>query len=226
MATIISVANQKGGSGKTTTAINVVCGLAAAQYKVAALDLDPQASITKWNMRRTKAGLEPYEVKPVSAGLLEDEVTVMRNSSKFDVVVVDCPGNMVDLTTRAVELSDAVLSPVKATYFDFEATKDLARFIKSIRNQYPDIRFMLFLNEKHAARNLDKSARENLIRIFQSNENTRVLETEIPDAAAVAEFGGTGQSMFEYAPKSPAARLYKKLTKEVVECLAEASVSA
>jgi cellulose biosynthesis protein BcsQ len=48
-----------------------------------------------------------------------------------------------------------------------------------------------------------------------------VLQTEISDAAAIAKFGGTGMNIFEYAPKVPAARLYKKLTKEVGECLAQ-----
>jgi cellulose biosynthesis protein BcsQ len=62
--------------------------------------------------------------------------------------------------------------------------------------------------------------------MFEKHENTRVLATEIPDAAAVAEFGGTGLSIFEYAPKAAATRLYKKLTKEVVECLVQSPVSA
>jgi chromosome partitioning protein len=226
MATIITVANQKGGPGKTTTAINVACGLVAAQYRVQVVDVDPQATFTKWNRLRTKADVSPLSVRTVSQGLLDEELTYFRNSNTTDVVIVDCPGNIQDLTTRAVELSDAVLCPVRATAFDFDATKDIARFINSVRVQHPEIRFMLFINAKHASRNLDKSAKENMRRIFQNHENTRVLDTEIPDAAAIAEFGGTGQSIFEYAPKSPAARLYKKLTKEVVECLAERTVSA
>ena len=221
MATIISVANQKGGPGKTTTAINIASGLAIAQYRVAIVDTDPQASFHKWNKRRKQESLKPFDVRAVSQGTLEDELTYLRNSNQFDVVIVDCPGNIQDLTLRAVELSDAVLCPVRATAFDFEATKDIARFIKTVRLQYPDIRFMLFINAKHASRGLDKGARENLERIFQNHENTTVLQTEIPDAAAIAEFGGTGMNIFEYAPKAPAARLYKKLTKEVVECLAQ-----
>ncbi len=164
MATIISVANQKGGPGKTTTAINVACGLIAAQYKVAIVDVDPQASFTKWNKRRIQQGFDPLDVRSISPGLLEDELLSLRKSQEIDVVLVDCPGNIQDLTTRAVELSDAVLCPVRATAFDFEATKDIARFIKAIRIQFPEIRFMLFINAKHASRKLDKGARENLAR--------------------------------------------------------------
>ena len=226
MSTIIAVANQKGGPGKTTTAINVACGLIAAQYRVTVVDVDPQASLSKWNKRRSRTDYRPLDVRSIAPGMLEDELTDLRRNDNVDVVLVDCPGNIQDLTTRAVQLSDAVLCPVRPTAFDFEATQGIVQLIKQVRAQYPDIRFMMFVNAKHASRNLDKGARENLHRLFNHHENSVVLETEIPDAAALAEFGGTGMSIFEYAPKAPAARLYKKLIKEIVVCLQQTPVSA
>jgi len=225
MATVITIANQKGGPGKTTTAINVACGLEGAGYRVVVVDVDPQATLSKWNRKRAKTDFKPLIVHSVTIGILEDTLGDLRRSKDVDVVIVDCPGNIQDLTTRAVELSDAVLCPVRATGFDFDATIGIARLIEAVRVRYPDIRFMLFINAKHTSRNIDRGARENLIRLFETHTHTRVLVTEIPDAAPIAEFGGTGQSIFEYAPTTAAARLYKKLTKEVVECL-QSPVSA
>lgn|GEM_PF-2901364 len=226
MATIISIANQKGGAGKTTTAINLAAVLHDSGRRVVIVDTDPQVTLSKWGRTREKGSIGKMSVLSVAAGMLEDTLNELRANQEVDIVIVDCPGNILDITQAAIELSDAVLCPVRATAFDFEATKALAKFVERVRDHHKDTRFMLFVNAKHVSRSIDKGAREDLIRIFAKNKNTTVLATEIPDAAVLAEFGGTGKTIFEYAPKSPVGRLYKKLTKEVVECLMAQPVSA
>lgn len=225
MATIISVANQKGGAGKTTTAINLAASLLGAGRTVTIIDADPQATFLKWSLIGKKSAGNSFNVIAIPLGKLDEELAALRANPSIDVVIVDCPGNILDITQTAIEASDAVLCPVRATAFDVEATKALAKFVKRVQAQHGETRFMLFVNAKHASRAIDKQARMDLIRIFANHGNTVVLETEIPDVAVLAEFGGTGQSIFEYAPKSPVARLYKKLTKEVVECLLASPVS-
>jgi cellulose biosynthesis protein BcsQ len=90
-----------------------------------------------------------------------------------------------------------------------------------MRKAYPAIRFMLFVNAAMPRWNISRDTAATTREILASLERTVVLQAQVPMAVAVAEFFGTGQSIFEYAPRSSAATAYKKLTKEIIECLAK-----
>jgi len=64
MTRIITVANQKGGVGKTTTVVNLGAAIAERGHSVLLLDFDPQAALTAW------AGLDPYHLSPTTYSLL------------------------------------------------------------------------------------------------------------------------------------------------------------
>jgi chromosome partitioning protein len=70
---IITVANQKGGVGKTTTVANLGAALAERGYRVLLLDFDPQAALTAW------AGLDPYHLSPTTYSLLLRETTQLKD---------------------------------------------------------------------------------------------------------------------------------------------------
>jgi chromosome partitioning protein len=219
MATVIAIVTQKGGTGKSSTAINLACALEGAGYRMKVIDTDPQVTFTKWYRKRIKSGRTSYEVKSVARGLLEEEIEVLRNDPEVDIVLVDCPGNIEDITSTVVKLSDVALSPLRPTSIDIEHSVDTARFIREMRKTYPNLIFMLFVNQAMPRWTISKQTVEVTRKILEGLERTYVLNTAIPMAVAVAEFFGTGDSIFEYAPKSQAASAYKKLTKEIVECL-------
>ena len=88
--TVITVAQQKGGSGKTTLTVNLAVGLAAGGHKVAIIDTDPQGSLGRWFMARREMMPDPgMEFSTSSAWGVEYEAGKLADA--YDFVLVDTP---------------------------------------------------------------------------------------------------------------------------------------
>lgn len=121
MGSVITIAQQKGGSGKTTLAVNLGVALARMGHSVALLDTDPQGSLGRWFlMRRDRLGEAGMEFSTASAWGVSYECEKLRKTHDF--VIVDTPPK-VDADLRpALREADIVLIPVAASHVDLWAT--------------------------------------------------------------------------------------------------------
>lgn len=140
----IAVANQKGGTGKTTLAVNLAAGLHRRGTTVL-LDADPQGSATNW----ARVGGADGDLPPVR-GLVAAEVgkTIGQAAGSHRYVLVDCPPHLQsDTLQRVVGWVDLVLIPVQPSPLDLWASVDMAAAVVGTRVRNPRLRAYMVLNQ-------------------------------------------------------------------------------
>ena len=129
MTRIVTVAQQKGGAGKTTLAAHLAVAWAKDGHKVGVVDIDPQASLTKWFAERARVkDAVPIELRCVGGWRVQGEVEKL--AKLVDIVVVDSPPHAETESKIAVRSADLVLVPAQPSPMDLWATKvtlDLAK---------------------------------------------------------------------------------------------------
>lgn len=124
MGKIITVAQQKGGSGKTTLAVNLAVGLARAGHSVALMDTDPQGSAGRWFMTRLDWQSEPdLDFSTASAWGVSYEARKL--AAAHDYLIIDTPPKADSDLRPALRESDLILVPVATSHLDLWAVEDV-----------------------------------------------------------------------------------------------------
>lgn len=203
---VITVAQQKGGAGKTTLAVNIAVTLAGEGLSVALLDTDPQGSLGRWFMtRRETLGAAGVDFSTSSAWGVSYEVEKLRRN--VDIVIIDTPPKVDSDLRPALREADAILVPIAASLVDLWATEgvlDLAR--------REGKRPKLVLNRVKRGTRLDGE-----IRAAAAGLEGDLLSSVLAHRVVYAESLGQGLGVTEVQKRGPAVDELRALVAEVMQ---------
>ncbi len=207
MAIVITLAQQKGGSGKTTVCANLAVELAARGHRVAVLDSDPQGSLGRWFMARVEreSGVSgDMDFSTASAWGVSYEASKYKKTHDF--VLIDTPPKIDSDLKPALKVSDLVVVPVSASQVDLWATEGVLE-MAAREGKRP----LAVLNRARSGTKLTAKIRGEL-----SELEANAAETVIANRVAYAEAMGVGQGVCEYGRAAAAASEIKALADEVL----------
>ncbi len=205
MALIITVAQQKGGAGKTTLAANLAVGLAQSGRSVGLLDIDPQRSLSRWHaLRAGKTSRVSLHLSEVAGWRLAAELE--RLGKSHDVVIIDSPPQIETDARLAIRGANLVLVPVQPSLPDLWAAEGTLKLAAAEKR---DAR--LVLNRAPASGKLRDRVLSDIGR-----QGYRLCATSWGNRVGLATAFADGLSIVETSPKSVAAREVLALMAEVL----------
>jgi len=202
---VLTIAQQKGGSGKTTIAANIALEYVARGKSVAMLDTDPQGSLGRWFMMRRERmdGDAGFEFGTSSAWGISYECEKLRKL--HDIVIIDTPPKIDADLRPALRESDLVLVPLATSQLDLWATEGVLELAARERKAT-----LIVLNRAAARARLTAK-----IAAAVRELDTAFAQTQIGNRVVFAEALGEGKGVAEMARTGLAAQEITALVDEI-----------
>ena len=244
---ITSVINQKGGTGKTTTAVNLASALVRKKKKVLLIDMDPQGnlsyslgindfefSISDALLKKKKISeivieREGISIVPTDRRLSDLEFgkrnkisefllrDVLRKVRTYDYVIIDCPPSLSALTLNALSAADNVVIPIQLDVFSIQGLEQIMDTISEVRST---------LNKKLKVAGIlpvlvdgRKRLTTEIKQYVKANFKVKMFKNEIRTNVKAAEAPSFGESVIKYAPSSNSSKDYLNFCGEYLRSI-------
>ena len=242
MAKIIAISNQKGGVGKTTTAVNLAACLAEFSMNVLLVDIDPQGNATSGlgiekNRDRantygvligestlkdaiTKTAFEGLDVVPSTVDLAgaEAELLTADNresvSEQYDYIIIDCPPSLNILVLNGLCAADTMICPLQCEFYALEGLSQLLETVHMVRTRLNDrLSFGGILFTMFDGRTrLSAQVIQNVRQTLREH----IFKTVIPRSVRLSEAPSYGEPITKYDGRSAGAEAYRNFAREIL----------
>ncbi len=197
MAKIISFISRKGGTGKTTNAINLSTTLHQMGKHVLLIETDANYTLNtlrKMELFKAKESRNGFEILGSQDSSVADELSKIKETRKEDIIIVDSAGKTTDEGMKKLCLvSDMVIVPTSLTQNDLLVTYQTVTDLAPARNLNPKLKILVLPNRIHSATNI-YTVRQNL-----KNLDAIILPVIVPQKNLFVNFS-TMEAEKEYLP--------------------------
>ena len=244
---IISYLAQKGGTGKTTTALCTGQALSRMGHRVLFVDLDPQGNLTdvllpgssgftvtdvlngSATVRETATVTQYGDIIRSDPDMDPDAITpdqltkaLKNESSQWDFCIIDNAPSLSGMTICSIYAADYLILPTQADRFGIKAVNQLLATIKATERTQGHAGAVLgVLLTRYSNREIISRQARQTLRETVKNAGSDLFQTEIRQCVSIKESQAAGMDVYTYAPKSNAAIDYRAVTAEMLERIHE-----
>lgn len=206
---IIALTGQKGGIGKSTTAVCLAVAALARRQRVLLVDADPQGTVRTWGEVANESGQKTPTIVAMGAqmhrpGQLE------AVSRAYDLTIIDCPPRHGEISRSALMVADLAIFPCGPTAADAWALSMAMEVFREAQTLRENLRGCILITRKQGRTSLARTARSAL-----ETSGLPVLSTELGHRVAYQEAIAVGKGVTTYAPKDAATQEISHLLDEL-----------